>query len=184
MFSIENLNDAFFGELDTEEILKIKELSIDDKVTCFKYFLSSDIISNISVISNIFLLINGISSIDDDTIEDERIFFKSLEEYVDIKLQIRQEIDKFNIRLLEYYLGIIEGLEVVLDELKTHIPNTYFNIMPLVTPQLISRIMTKYLTKINAESVKPHFHSNELYNKINNPDSLITGFIMTLTGDV
>ena len=89
--------------------------------------------------------------------------------------------DDFNIYLLEYYLGIIEGLEVVLEELKTHIPNTHFNIMPLVTPQLMSRIMTKYLTKMNAERVKPHFHANELYNKIHNPDSLITGFLMNLT---
>lgn len=184
MFDIKNLNDNFFMELDQEEILQIKDLSLDDKVACFKFFLSSDVISNISVISNIFLLINGISNIDDDTIEDERIFFKSLEEYVDIKLQIRSEIDNFNIYLLEYYLGIVEGLEVVLDELKTHIPNTHFNVMPLVTPQLISRIMIKYLPKIDTKRVKPHFNSNELYNKINHPDSLITGFIMTLAGDV
>jgi hypothetical protein len=129
-------------------------------------------------------LINGISNIDDDTIDDERIFFKSLEEYVDIKLQIRYEIDKFNIRLLEYYFGIIEGLEVVLDELKTHIPNTHFNIMPLVTPQLISRLMTKYLTKLSAERVKPHFNANELYNKIHNPDSLVNGFLMTLSEEI
>ena len=181
MFNLENLNDAYFSELDPEEILQIKDMSVEDKVTCFKYFLDSEIITNVSVISNIFLLINGISNIDEDAIEDERIFFKSLEEYVDIKLQIRYEIDDFNIYLLEYYLGVIEGLEVVLDELKTHIPNTHFNIMPLVTPQLMSRIMTKYLTRMNAERVKPHFHANEIYNKIHNPDSLISGFLMNLS---
>jgi hypothetical protein len=184
MFNIENLNDNYFTDISPEEILQIKDLSIEDKVTCFKYFLDSEIITNVSVISNIFLLINGISNIDDDTIDDERIFFKSLEEYVDIKLQIRYEIDKFNIRLLEYYFGIIEGLEVVLDELKTHIPNTHFNIMPLVTPQLISRLMTKYLTKLSAERVKPHFNANELYNKIHNSDSLVNGFLMTLSGEI
>ena len=184
MFNIENLNDNFFSELNNEEILQIKELSIEDKITCFKFFLTSEVITNISVISNIFLLINGISNIDEDTIDDERIFFNSLEEYVDIKLEIRHEIDIFNIRLLEYYLGIIEGLEVILDELKYHIPNTHFNIMSLATPQLISRIMIKYLTKIDVNRVKPHFNANELYNKINNPDSLITGFLMTLVGDI
>lgn len=183
MFNIENLNDIYFNELNPEEILKIKKMSLEEKIICFKYFLTSDIISNISVISNIFLLINGISNIDEDTITDERIFFNSLEEYVDIKLQIKVEIDNFNIRLLEYYLGVIEGLEVVLDELKTHIPNTHFNVMPLVTPQLMSRIMTKYLTRINAEKVKPHFHANEIYNKIHNLDSLVTGFLMSLSGE-
>jgi hypothetical protein len=121
--------------------------------------------------------------VDDEAINDERIFFKSLEEYVDIKLQIRYEIDDFNIYLLEYYLGIIEGLDVTLDELKTHIPNTHFNIMPLVTPNLISKIMLKYLRQMSAERVRPHFCANELYNKINNPDSLITGFLTNLTGE-
>ena len=76
-----------------------------------------------------------------------------MEEYVDIKLQIRREIDEFNTRLLEYYLGIVEGLEVVLDEVKTHIPNTHFNVMPLITPQLISKIMSKYLTRIDTTKV-------------------------------
>lgn len=183
MFNLENLNDEYFSNLNPEEILEIKELSTEDKVTCFKFFLDSEVITNISVISNIFLLINGISNIDDEAINDERIFFKSLEEYVDIKLQIRYEIDDFNIYLLEYYLGIIEGLDVTLDELKTHIPNTHFNIMPLVTPNLISKIMSKYLRQMSAERVRPHFYANELYNKINNPDSLITGFLTNLTGE-
>lgn len=184
MFVLENLNDNFFLTIDPEEVLEIKDLSMEDKVTCFKYFLSSNVISNISVISNIFLLVDGISNIDEDMIEDNRIFFNSLEEYVDVKLQIRREIDEFNIRLLEYYLGVVEGLEIVLDELKTHIPNTHFNIMHLVTPQLVSKLMTKYLTKIDVTRVKPHFNSNELYNKINNPESLITGFLMSITGEL
>ena len=184
MFNIENLNDVFFSQVDCEEVLEIKKMSIDDKITCFKYFLKSDFITNISVVSNIFILVDGISNIDEYALEDERIFFNSLEEYVDIKLQIRHELDEFNIRLLEYYFGVIEGLDVVLDELKTHIPNTHFNIMHLVTPRLISRLMNKYLIKINLERVKPHFNADELYNKINNPDSLIAGFLMSLVGEI
>ncbi len=184
MFQVENLNDDFFKDLNEEEVLDVKELSTEDKVLCFKYFLTTDIITNISVISNIYLLINGVSSIDDDTINDNRIFFNSLEEYVDVKLQIRKEIDQFNIRLLEYYLGIIEGLDVNLDELKMHIPNTHFNTMALVTANLISKLMLKYLTRINLDNVKPVFHANELYSKINNTDSLIFGFLQNLTGEV
>ena len=129
MFNLENLNDEYFCNLDSEEILEIKKLPTEDKIKCFKYFLGSEVITNISVISNIYILINGISSIDEDSLNDERVFFNSLEEYVDIKLEIRHEIDDFNIRLIEYYLGIIEGLDVTLDELKTHIPNTHFNLM-------------------------------------------------------
>ena len=184
MFEIKNLNDEYFSQLDPGEILDIKKLSEEDKVKCFKYFLTSDAITNISVISNLYLLINGISGIDDNTLDDERIFFNSLEEYVDVKLDIKDEIDSFNIALLEYYLGVIEGLNVRLDELKSHIPNTYFNLMPLATPELISKLMLKYLTRIDCNNVKPAFNANELYNKINNSDSLFLGFIQNLVNEV
>lgn len=184
MFEIKNLNDNFFASVDPEEILAIKELPSEEKIKCFRYFLTTDILTNVSVISNIYLLINGISSIDDNALKDERIFFKSLEEYVDIKLEIRKELDKYSIKLLEYYLGIIQGLDVQLDELKSHIPNSYYNIMPLITPTLISRLALKYLKKIDIDNVKPAFNANELYSKINNSDSLLLGFIQSFCGEV
>lgn len=184
MFDLKNLNDDFFATVSTEEILDIKDMDTDSKVECFRYFLTSDVISNISVISNIFLLIDGVSSIDENTLEDSRVFFNSLEEYVDIKLQLRSEMDSFNIKLLEYYLGIVEGLDVTLDELKVHITNTHYNIMNLVTPTLISKLMLKYLTRISFENVNPVFHATELYSKINNTDNLIVGFLQKLTNEV
>lgn len=184
MFDVKNLNSKFFMELNPEEVLEIKELTTDEKVECFKFFLTDIGITNVSVISNIFLLINGISSIDEDTLSDKRVFFNSLEEYVDVKLQIRYEIDDFNIRLLEYYLGVIEGLDVNLDELKVHIPNTYFNIMHLVTPNLISKLMLKYLSRIDCKKIEPVFCAKELYAKVNNQDSLILGFLQSLMGEV
>lgn len=184
MFEIKNLNDDFFASVDPEEILAIKELPSEEKVKCFRYFLTTDILTNVSVVSNIYLLINGISSIDDNALKDERIFFKSLEEYVDIKLEIRKELDQYSIKVLEYYLGIIQGLDVQLDELKSHIPNSYYNIMPLITPTLISRLALKYLKKIDIDNVKPAFNANELYSKINNSDSLLLGFIQSFCGEV
>ena len=64
------------------------------------------------------MLINGITDIEDDTLEDERLFFNSLEEYVDIKLELKPEIEEFKKKLLIYYLGIVEGLNVKIPELK------------------------------------------------------------------
>ena len=84
MFDITNLTDEFFVALNPEEVLEIKELTTDEKIECFKFFLTSEVITNVSVISNLYLLIDGISNIDEDMDNDERIFFNSLEEYVDI----------------------------------------------------------------------------------------------------
>ena len=184
MFEIKNLNDEYFGNLASEVILEIKELPTEDKIKCFRYFLGTDVITNVSVISNLFLLINGITDIEDNALDDERVFFSSLEEYIDVKLEIKNEIDVFNTRLLEYYLGVIKGLSVNLDELKTHIPNTFFNLMPLVTINLISKLTIKYLDRIENKNVKPVFNAMELYSEINNQDTLFLGFVQSLVSEV
>ena len=184
MFEIKNLNDEYFSNLASEVILEIKELPTEDKIKCFRYFLGTDVITNVSVISNLFLLINGITDIEDNALDDERVFFSSLEEYIDVKLEIKNEIDVFNTRLLEYYLGVIKGLSVNLDELKTHIPNTFFNLMPLVTINLISKLTIKYLERIENKNVKPVFNAMELYSEINNQDTLFLGFVQSLVSEV
>ena len=184
MFEIKNLNDEYFSNLAPEVILEIKELPTEDKIKCFRYFLGTDVITNVSVISNLFILINGITDIEDNALDDERVFFSSLEEYIDVKLEIKNEIDVFNTRLLEYYLGVIKGLSVNLDELKTHIPNTFFNLMPLVTINLISKLTIKYLDRIENKNVKPVFNAMELYSEINNQDTLFLGFVQSLVSEV
>ena len=184
MFEIKNLNDEYFSNLAPEVILEIKELPTEDKIKCFRYFLGTDVITNVSVISNLFLLINGITDIEDNALDDERVFFSSLEEYIDVKLEIKNEIDVFNTRLLEYYLGVIKGLSVNLDELKTHIPNTFFNLMSLVTINLISKLTIKYLDRIENKNVKPVFNAMELYSEINNQDTLFLGFVQSLVSEV
>ena len=78
MFEIKKLNDEYFSNLAPEAILEIKELPTEDKIKCFRYFLGTDVITNVSVISNLFLLINGITDIEDNALDDERVFFSSL----------------------------------------------------------------------------------------------------------
>lgn len=167
MFDINNLNDEYFIKLDAGEILEIKELTTEDKIKCFKFFLESDVITNHSVISNLFILINGITNIDNDLAEDIRVFFNDLEEYVDIKLELKHSIDLFKKRLLEYYLGIIQGLNVKLPELKIHITNTYYNILCLANPIFISKLTLEQLKNIDINNVKPTFNAESIYDKIN-----------------
>jgi len=167
MFNLENLTNKYFLELDADNDLDIKSLSIDEKIKCFSFFLTSDVITNYSVISNLFILINGITDIDSDISEDSRLFFNDLEEYVDIKLELKKEIEEFKKRLLIYYLGIIEGLNVKIPELKIHIPNTYYNILHLANPIFISKIMTEQLKNIDVNEVKPTFNAESVYDKIN-----------------
>ena len=167
MFNINNLNEDYFIKLSAEEILEIKELTTENKIKCFKFFLENNVITNKSVIGNIFMLINGINSFEDDLAGDNRIFFNGLEEYVDIKTELREEISAFKIKLLEYYLGIIKGLTVKLPELKVHITNTYYNIFQLANPIFISKLMVTHLKYVDNAKIQPTFNAESIYDKIN-----------------
>jgi hypothetical protein len=168
MFDVENLNDKYFLSLNAEDDLEIKSLSIEDKVKCFKFFLKSDVIMNYSVITNLFMLLNGIAGVKDTLSEDNRVFFNNHEEYVDIKLELKSEIEDFKKRLLIYYLGVVEGLNVKIPELKIHIPNTHFNVLYLANPVFISKIMSEQLKNIDVNEVKPTFNAESIYDQINN----------------
>lgn len=168
MFNVENLNDKYFLNISAEEDLEIKSLSVEDKVKCFRFFLTSDAIMNYSVITNVFMLLNGIAGVKDTLSKDNRIFFNNLEEYVDIKLELKTEIEDFKKRLLIYYLGVVEGLNVKIPELKIHIPNTYYNILYLTNPIFISKIMSEQLKNIDVNEIKPTFNAESIYDQINN----------------
>ena len=168
MFDISNLNDRYFMSVDAGELLNIKNLSTEDKIKSFSFFLKSDVITNYSVISNLFILINGVTNIDDEALNDERVFFNDLEEYVDIKLELKEDIEQFKKKILEYYLGVVQGLNVKLPELKVHITNTHYNFLHLATPIFISKLMLEQLKNIDVNNVKPTFNAESIYDKINN----------------
>ena len=50
MFNIENLNDEYFANLDSEAVLDIKSLSAFEKNQCLKYFLNSKVLTNKSIL--------------------------------------------------------------------------------------------------------------------------------------
>lgn len=182
MFDLNNLNDEFFDNVNKEEILDVKSLQFKDKVTCFSYFLTSDHITNVSVLANIFLVINGFSEFSSDVENDPKVFFNNIEEYVDIKLKLKKEIESFCIKLIENYLGVLLGLTILLDERKEHIKNTHFNILHLADIKLISKLMNKYLAKIDFKNIKPAHCSSEIYEKINGRTMLFQDLLTKVLG--
>lgn len=185
MFDLKNLNDDYFSKLNVDEILEIKELSFEDKVKCFEYFLNTDYITNASALANIFILINGIK--DSSLLEEKdnpKCFFKDLEEYVDIKITLKNSLDNFCIKLVEYFLGVITGLSVVLPELKAHIPNTHFNILSIASIDLISKLFSKYIKMVNLKNVKPVFCAEKLYYNFNKDSNIIATFFSSLLKDL
>ena len=167
MFNIENLNDEYFANLDSEAILDIKNLSAFEKNQCLKYFLNSKVLTNKSILYNLFLIISSVENIDEDDYAREDVFFTSKEEYEDLESRLGYEIIEFRINLLELYLCIMAGLANTSEDSKVEIEPTYLNILEYVDPIFVANLILSYIKSVNAEHIQPVKNAKELYDKIN-----------------
>ena len=167
MFNIENLNDEYFTNLDSEAVLDIKNLSAFEKNQCLKYFLNSKVLTNKSILYNLFLIISSVENIDEDDYAREDVFFTSKEEYEDLESRLGYEIIEFRINLLELYLCIMAGLANTSENSKVEIEPTYLNILEYVDPIFVANLILSYIKSVNAEHIQPVKNAKELYDKIN-----------------
>ena len=167
MFDTDNLNDEYFTNLDSETVLDIKNLSTFEKNQCLKYFLSSKVLTNKSVIYNLFLMISSVENIDEDDYASEDVFFTSKEEYEDLESRLGYEIIEFRINLLELYLCIMAGLANTSENPKIDIEPTYMNILEYIDPIFVANLILSYIKSINAEHIQPIKNAQKLYDKIN-----------------
>lgn len=167
MFNIENLNDEYFTNLGSDEVLDIKNLTAFEKNQCFKYFLNSKVLTNKSILYNLFLMISSIENIDDDDYARDDVFFTSKEEYEDLESRLGYEIIEFRVNLLELYLCIMAGLANSSEESKIDIDPTYQNILEYIDPIFVANLILTYIKSVNAEHIKPINNAREYYDKIN-----------------
>ena len=167
MFNIENLNDEYFANLDSEAVLDIKNLSTFEKNQCLKYFRNSKVLTNKSILYNLFLIISSVENIDEDDYAREDVFFTSKEEYEDLESRLGYEIIEFRINLLELYLCIMAGLANTSEDSKVEIEPTYLNILEYVDPIFVANLILSYIKSVNAEHIQPVKNAKELYDKIN-----------------
>lgn len=158
-FNVEDLNEDsdLLKAINGEEDIFAKDLSFEDKILFFKEIFKRDNIINPSLLVNISLLILG-GSLEDEIFSREDIFFKSLVEYLDIKYELKTEINEFNLNLSKFFLGILKGYSVKLRELQVEIPYMYRCILEIANFSQISKILNK--CSINLQDCSPVVNSS------------------------
>lgn len=167
-----------------DKLENIKDLSLEDKVEFFKTCLNTDGIVNTEIISNIIVLLTGYTNIDDDLSDNKSFYFKSIDEYVDIKLQLTEDLQQFSIKLLKYYLGVLSGLSINLFDVKIHAPNLYFHTLLGLNAIQISKIFNKHIRDINPNEIVPVHNAEILYDCINNKDNVLSQFALNIAKEL
>lgn len=153
-FQVENHDDG----QDFKFVLDIKDLPFETKRDVLKYALTTDNIIDTTLILNIFLLIKGYNTFDDRFFESRQVCMKSLEEFIDLKLALKDELNAFINNLKKWYYSVITccGLvEYVSDDKPQIMPYTYQRILGVSDFVSLSNIFkkTKKLEEIELVTV-------------------------------
>lgn len=134
----------------------LKGLSSESLVVIYKHLLECDNLVNSSLILNILNLIKMYNAFDDSFFAHELIHFKDLEQFLDVKLELKAALEKFINRIGVYYLSIMSSAH------KT--TYTYLD-QPVELPYLYKRIIlsSDFIILSGILSKCKTLSTNELY---------------------
>ena len=97
--------------------MNIKEQTTDKKVEHFKNLLNGTITEPDSAdILNVYRLVNTYNIFDEDFFENENSYINDISEYIDIKMELVDELKSFSQELAKWYLGIVYSCDIKLSE--------------------------------------------------------------------
>lgn len=128
---IETLGKIFDYEKDLENvnvILDLKGLDTELLVECIKYALTREDLKDPVMILNILNLVKIYNTLDDSFFENKNIYVSSIEDMLDLKLSLRNELKSFSKQLSIYFISLFKSYnKVSYNPLDSHIqlPNIY-----------------------------------------------------------
>ncbi len=130
----------------SEKRINLKGYPLKTIQEVLKYTMSVDNVVNYSVLTNLSILINGYSTLDESLFENPDIWFSSVEDVIDTKLDLSEEIVEFQTKIAFWLLAVLKSSSkteyVYLDEF-IPVPPEFKRIL-LSTPFLsLSHILSK-----------------------------------------
>ena len=98
------------NELNINIHFNFKSLSKDIRLNIFKFILNDTSISNFQILINIVNFMKNYNQFDDSFFNSELIFVNSLEEFLDFKFSLKNEIDKYVLELSKWYISLFKSV--------------------------------------------------------------------------
>lgn len=138
-----------------DDILNIRTWEFKDKVEFLKNAIKDEGLKNVNVIVNISLLLKRFNNFDDEIFERDDVYFESMVELIDAKLELQSDLDDLRRKIVGLYLSIIKSLVVKNDEQSRDICDLHFLLMRILSVYDISLMLQRIeLSGINAEFVR------------------------------
>jgi hypothetical protein len=161
-------------ELEDTDTIDIKDLPYDDKVVFMKRIFTEKNIINSSILLNVYTLIKSSNNLDDALFENEAIYFNSIEEYLDMKFDLKTDITVFNKQLAEYFIAVLKGVGVFESDNQDNcinIPLIYQRILLITDFFTLSKILLK-VNEIDFGAILPALNAYNILATLSEKFSL------------
>lgn len=140
------LEETEFKDKQSSLSISLRGLDTSKLIHVYKYLLTRDSLINPTIIINISLLLNGYNTLDDSMFSSKDVFETSLNQLIDVKLELKQDLKKLQNTLAYWYLGCIKYMSKVeytyLDDVQK-MPSLYHLLLLSLTFMSISSIIQK-----------------------------------------
>lgn len=106
LFDVKNLQGQTFK-------LNLKSLSTEDLIYVYEHAMTRDTLVNARLILNLQILINGYSTFDDSLFASPEIFLSRIEQVLDIKLALAEQLKEFQTNIAHWFLACLKSMHKV-----------------------------------------------------------------------
>lgn len=145
-------SDKLNGIEDDVAIINVcpifENLSFDDKVVLLNNLVDNENVNNSALLFNIYLFIRSNDGFEvDEMFNNNYVIIKTIEEFLDIKIAIKDSISKLLNNIAIYYLAVLSSLHVTPDQGLIMgmgaTPIKYSQLIKLLSFNELSRIISK-----------------------------------------
>lgn len=142
------LDKLFQFELDNLEFrprLILKDLSFELKCEAMKIALTrSDLVDQVMIL-NIFNLVKSWNTFADKYFEDRITLCNSIEEYIDLKLKCKTELNAFKTNVVKFFISALKSYSVTVNTVNlVDLPQVYLYMLNLLSMTDISKLVSDY----------------------------------------
>ena len=149
----------------SEHQFSFKDLSQDKKITMFKVLLEQATCYNKQLLVNLVNLLKAYNQFSDDFFKNSVIVFSNIEEFLDIKLALEEQIQKFLDSFASYYLSMFVSMHKdVKNYLEAYIqaPHIFVTLIQSLDLYTLSGICQKAKAENVKIFAKPIFNAKEI----------------------
>lgn len=173
-FKVEDAK-VLFEKVPYDEAFDLTEMPTEEKTEFLRYCIQDIGMKNMNILANIILMAQG-CDLSDELFAQSDIFFNDAEEYIDIKLSLKEEIEEFDKKIVTYYFAAVKSTSVLLNDHKFNVPNLYYHTLLAIDLNTISRMMNK--VSIDYADIPLIFNADIILSNLSVKDASIASVLV------